>query len=50
VFGSDEEVDDQLELDSDEDLSDNAKEHMHEEVKKQNKSTNALLLYCFFGS
>lgn len=33
VFGSDEEVDDQLEVDSDEDLSDDAKEHMHEEME-----------------
>ncbi|KVI00124.1 hypothetical protein Ccrd_021575, partial [Cynara cardunculus var. scolymus] len=32
VSGSDGEVDDARELDSDEDLSDNAKEHMHEEV------------------
>ncbi|CAI9272930.1 unnamed protein product [Lactuca saligna] len=33
VFGSDEEVDDQLDVDSDEDLSDDAKEHMHEEME-----------------
>ncbi|KAI3748225.1 hypothetical protein L6452_11173 [Arctium lappa] len=33
VYGSDEEVDDHLELDSDEDLSDDAKEHMHEEME-----------------
>lgn len=32
VYGSDEEVDDTREVDSDEDLSDDAKEHMHEEV------------------
>ncbi|XP_024984424.1 P-loop NTPase domain-containing protein LPA1 homolog 2-like isoform X4 [Cynara cardunculus var. scolymus] len=33
VSGSDGEVDDARELDSDEDLSDNAKEHMHEEME-----------------
>ncbi|KAI3696943.1 hypothetical protein L6452_29594 [Arctium lappa] len=33
VNGSDEEVDDARELDSDEDLSDDAKEHMHEEME-----------------
>ncbi|KVI09323.1 hypothetical protein Ccrd_012295 [Cynara cardunculus var. scolymus] len=33
VYGSDEEVDDHLEVDSDEDLSDDAKEHMHEEME-----------------
>ncbi|KAI3722051.1 hypothetical protein L2E82_33075 [Cichorium intybus] len=33
VFGSDEEVDDQLEVDSDEDLSDDVKEHMLEEME-----------------
>lgn len=32
MYGSDEEGDDHLEVDSDEDLSDDAKEHMHEEV------------------
>ncbi|KAI3683548.1 hypothetical protein L1987_84055 [Smallanthus sonchifolius] len=33
VYGSDEEVDDTREVDSDEDLSDDAKEHMHEEME-----------------
>ncbi|KAK9061561.1 hypothetical protein SSX86_018743 [Deinandra increscens subsp. villosa] len=33
VYGSDEEGDDHLEADSDEDLSDDAKEHMHEEME-----------------
>ncbi|KAJ0908841.1 putative P-loop containing nucleoside triphosphate hydrolase [Helianthus annuus] len=33
VYESDEEGDDNLEVDSDEDLSDNAKEHMHEEME-----------------
>ncbi|KAL8247303.1 hypothetical protein R6Q59_008519 [Mikania micrantha] len=33
VYGSDEEGDDTLEVDSDEDLSDDAKEHMHEEME-----------------
>ncbi|KAI3826471.1 hypothetical protein L1987_00519 [Smallanthus sonchifolius] len=33
VYGSDEEVDDKREVDSDEDLSDDAKEHMHEEME-----------------
>ncbi|GJR15826.1 P-loop NTPase domain-containing protein LPA1 homolog 2-like protein isoform X1 [Tanacetum coccineum] len=33
VYGSDEEGDDHLEVDSDEDLSDDAKAHMHEEME-----------------
>ncbi|KAI7743377.1 hypothetical protein M8C21_003560 [Ambrosia artemisiifolia] len=33
VYGSDEEGDDHLEVDSDEDLTDDAKEHMHEEME-----------------
>ncbi|KAM0065303.1 putative P-loop containing nucleoside triphosphate hydrolase [Helianthus debilis subsp. tardiflorus] len=33
VYGSDEEADDTREVDSDEDLSDNAREHMHEEME-----------------
>nr|XP_043634472.1 P-loop NTPase domain-containing protein LPA1 homolog 2-like [Erigeron canadensis] len=33
VYGSDEEGDDQLEVDSDEDFSDDANEHMHEEME-----------------
>ena len=47
VYGSDEEVDDHLELDSDEDLSDDAKEHMHEEVPKQSFISLSFVLLIF---